>query len=49
MEKLEDTIEWTLKTVGMSGYEDKSPHNLSGGQKKRIALASVLAMKPKVI
>ncbi|QXE18098.1 energy-coupling factor ABC transporter ATP-binding protein [Clostridium sp. 001] len=47
--KLEDTIEWALKTVGMSGYEDKSPHNLSGGQKKRIALASVLAMKPKVM
>ncbi|AGY75081.1 MULTISPECIES: energy-coupling factor ABC transporter ATP-binding protein [Clostridium] len=47
--KLENTIEWALKTVGMSGYEDKSPHNLSGGQKKRIALASVLAMKPKVM
>ncbi len=47
--KLEDTIEWALKIVGMSGYEDKSPHNLSGGQKKRIALASVLAMKPKVM
>ena len=47
--KLEDTIKWALKVVGMEGYEDKSPHNLSGGQKKRIALASVLAMKPKVM
>ncbi|MCI1944838.1 energy-coupling factor ABC transporter ATP-binding protein [Clostridium luticellarii] len=47
--ELEDTIAWALKVVGMTGYDDKSPHNLSGGQKKRIALASVLAMKPKVM
>lgn len=47
--KLKDTIDWALKIVGMSEYENKSPHNLSGGQKKRIALASVLAMKPKVM
>ncbi|MEY8000990.1 energy-coupling factor ABC transporter ATP-binding protein [Clostridium sp. Mt-5] len=47
--ELEDTIAWSLKVVGMTGYDDKSPHNLSGGQKKRIALASVLAMKPKVM
>lgn len=47
--KLEDTIAWALKVVGMTGYDDKSPHNLSGGQKKRIALASVLAMKPQVM
>lgn len=48
-EELEKLIKWALKVVGMEGYEEKSPHNLSGGQKKRIALASVLAMKPKVL
>lgn len=48
-EELDKTIKWALEVVGMEGYEDKSPHNLSGGEKKRIALASVLAMKPKVL
>lgn len=48
-QELEDTIDWALKLVGMMEYKDKSPHNLSGGQKKRIAIASVLAMKPKVM
>ena len=46
---LEDSIAWALDVVGMRGYETKSPHNLSGGEKKRIALASVLAMKPEVL
>lgn len=46
---LEDAIAWALDVVGMQGYETKSPHNLSGGEKKRIALASVLAMKPEVM
>lgn len=47
--ELEESIAWALKVVGMSDYINKSPHNLSGGQKKRIALASVLAMKPQVM
>jgi cobalt/nickel transport system ATP-binding protein len=46
---LEDSIAWALDVVGMAGYGSKSPHNLSGGEKKRVALASVLAMKPKVL
>ena len=46
---LDDTIDWALRVVGMQGYESKSPHNLSGGEKKRVALASVLAMKPEVL
>ncbi|AFM40539.1 cobalt transport protein ATP-binding subunit [Desulfosporosinus acidiphilus SJ4] len=46
---LENAIAWALEVVGMQGYENKSPHNLSGGEKKRIALASVLAMKPEVL
>lgn len=47
--ELEESINWALKVVGMSDYINKSPHNLSGGEKKRIALASVLAMKPEVM
>lgn len=47
--ELEDSIAWALDVVGMTDYSNKSPHNLSGGEKKRVALASVLAMKPKVM
>ena len=30
-------------------YKDKSPFDLSGGQKRRVAIAGVVAMEPKVL
>lgn len=42
-------VEWALQVVGFTGYESKNPYNLSGGEKKRVALASVLAMKPDLL
>jgi cobalt/nickel transport system ATP-binding protein len=47
--ELDDRVDWALGVAGISGYAGKSPHNLSGGEKKRVALASVLAMKPEVL
>lgn len=38
-----------LEKVGMSDYAEKPPHHLSGGQKKRVAIAGILSMKPKVM
>lgn len=38
-----------LRLVNMTGLEDRSPHHLSGGQKKRVAIAGILAMRPEVI
>ncbi len=39
-----------LELVGLSEkYYDRSPFDLSGGQKRRVAIAGVLAMKPKVL
>lgn len=39
----------SLKKVGMEAYIKNAPHMLSGGQKQKIAIAGVLAMKPKCI
>ena len=38
-----------LKRVGMDGFERKAPHHLSGGQKKRVAIAGILAMRPEIM
>jgi cobalt/nickel transport system ATP-binding protein len=48
-EELEATVAWALERVGLSGFRDKSPFHLSGGEKKRLALASVLAMRPELL
>ena len=49
MEEVQDRVEEALARVGMSGYEKKAPHHLSGGQKKRVAIAGILAMKPEIM
>jgi cobalt/nickel transport system ATP-binding protein len=38
-----------LAEVGLNQFEERSPHKLSGGEKRRAALAGVLAMKPGVL
>ncbi len=38
-----------LEQVGMAGFEDRLPHHLSLGQKKRIAIATVLSMRPAIL
>ena len=43
------TVARALGMVGMAGYEKRSPHHLSVGEKKRIAIATVLAMSPEVL
>ena len=42
-------VEESLKAVGMYKYRKHSPNKLSGGQKRRVAIAGVLAMKPEVL
>jgi cobalt/nickel transport system ATP-binding protein len=48
-DRVKQLVNEALTTVGMNEYADKPPHFLSGGQKKRVALAGVLAMQPEVI
>ena len=49
MEEVQKRVTESLARVGMSGFEKKAPHHLSGGQKKRVAIAGILAMKPEVM
>ncbi len=48
-EHVKQLVDDALATVGMTEFADKPPHFLSSGQKKRVALAGVLAMEPEVI
>ncbi len=48
-EEVRARVERALHQVGMDGYERRSPHHLSVGEKKRIAIATVLAMDPQVL
>jgi cobalt/nickel transport system ATP-binding protein len=38
-----------LEQVGLAGMEERVPYHLSGGEKRRVALAGVLAMRPDVL
>ncbi|MBL7139393.1 MAG: ABC transporter ATP-binding protein [Planctomycetes bacterium] len=38
-----------LAAVGLEGYEDREPYHLSVGEKRRAALATVLAMRPQIL
>ncbi len=48
-ETVRSRVEEALHAVGMTAYADKPVHNLSYGQKKRVCIAGVLAMRPKVL
>jgi energy-coupling factor transport system ATP-binding protein len=48
-EEMKRIIPETLALVGLAGFEERSPLGLSGGQQQRLAIAAVLAMKPKVL
>ena len=44
-----ERVEKYLKMFGIEELRERVPYNLSGGEKKRVALASIFAMEPKVI
>lgn len=48
-EEIDRRITRALDAVGMSGYRQAVPGNLSGGQKQKIAISSILAMEPSCI
>ena len=42
-------VQNALAAVGMQGYTDRISHHLSIGEKKRIAIATVLSMEPEIL
>ncbi len=48
-EEIKSRVSDALFAVGLTGYERRPPHHLSGGERKRVAIAGILAMKPEIL
>jgi energy-coupling factor transporter ATP-binding protein EcfA2 len=48
-EAVNDVVKYALRTLNLEKFKDRDPHTLSRGQRMGVAVASVLAMKPKIL
>ena len=48
-EEVSTVVEGALRNVGLAGFGRRPPHQLSSGEKKRVAIAGVLAMDPDLL
>ena len=48
-EEVKNRVEEALAYMNLSDFKDRAPHYLSGGEKKRVSIADIIAMKPEVI
>ncbi|UCE39377.1 MAG: ABC transporter ATP-binding protein [Thermoplasmata archaeon] len=48
-EKVKRLVSDALKDSGLKGFEERVPHHLSYGEKKRVAIAGILAMRPRIL
>lgn len=46
---ISERIEYALKSTGLSELRNHATHNLSGGEKKRLGIAGILAMRPDIL
>ncbi|NUS73901.1 MAG: ABC transporter ATP-binding protein [Corynebacteriales bacterium] len=49
LDNIAERVEQALATVGLRHVADRHPHHLSYGQRRRAAIAGVLAMEPKIL
>lgn len=49
LNEIQERINWVCDLTMIGNLLDKSPYEISGGQKQRVAIASVLAMRPRII
>ena len=48
-DEMRERVREAIASVGLAGYERREPHTLSGGEKQRVALAGLLAVRPEVL
>lgn len=48
-EEMKERIEYSLKLLDIYKFKDRNPFDLSGGQMQRMAIASIIAMRPEII
>lgn len=48
-EEMRTRVAEAIRAVGLAGYERREPHTLSGGEKQRVALAGILAVRPEIL
>jgi cobalt/nickel transport system ATP-binding protein len=48
-DRVRQVVAETLESVGLAGYEHRITYKLSGGEKRLVALATVLAMRPEIL
>jgi cobalt transport protein ATP-binding subunit len=47
--EINERVDWAIEKMGLQGLSEKPCYLLSGGEKRRLAIAGVMAMKPEVI
>jgi len=47
--EIRERVDWAMDLLGISNLSQRAPHELSDGQKQRVAIAGVIAMRPRIL